>query len=139
MYVELYGDNTQEENGLPRIVHLRVRHGGSSYFKDGNGNIKQFHQKLADSSWRKITFNRFSITNENNCNLEIDKGNGKYGAVFVFVLFCFAFVLLCFCSIFRLFVCLFVLFCFVFVFALLCFFALSCLGVCFLSLNTAVI
>ncbi|XP_020909805.2 uncharacterized protein LOC110247688 [Exaiptasia diaphana] len=76
MYVELYGDNTQEDNNMPAMVHLKVRHGSASYFKDGSGNIKQFRQKLSiDTSWRKLVFNRFAITNTDRCNQDSREGN----------------------------------------------------------------
>ena len=75
MYVELYGDNTQERNEMPFRVHLNVARFSSSFFKDGTGRIKEFRQPPASS--QKFEFNRFAITNTAKCNEEKHKGNGK--------------------------------------------------------------
>lgn len=73
MYVELYGDESQNENNLPANVYLRLRHMSGSYFRDGNGTVREFRQALA--SWRKFEFNRFAITDTAKCNAEKKKGN----------------------------------------------------------------
>lgn len=75
MYVELYGPTTKQNNSMPAIVHLELRHGSASFFKNGGGQIKEFRQKLA--LFRKFTFNRFAITDEARCNQEISRGNSK--------------------------------------------------------------
>ncbi|XP_028514531.1 uncharacterized protein LOC110237834 [Exaiptasia diaphana] len=76
MYVELYGPNSQEnDDNMPVRVHLKVRHESASYFKDGQGNIKEFRQKLGTTSWRKFEFDRFTITDTARCNEEKQKGN----------------------------------------------------------------
>jgi len=77
MYVELYGDTTQDENSLnfPAKVYLRVRHMGGSIFRDATGNPKIFRQPLG--SRRKFEFNRFGITNTTKCNKETKEGKSK--------------------------------------------------------------
>jgi len=75
MYVELYGDTTQDENDMPPRVHLNVTHLSSSYFRDGAGRVREFRQPPASS--RKFEFNRFAITNTTKCNEETRNGNGK--------------------------------------------------------------
>lgn len=76
MYVELYGDNTQEQNGMPSRVHLNVARLSSSYFRDGTGKVKEFRQPPASS--RKFEFDRFEITNTAKCNEEKKKRIRKY-------------------------------------------------------------
>lgn len=73
MYVELYGDNTQENNGMPPRVYLKLRHLSGAYFRDGTDKIKEFRQPLA--SWRKFEFDRFGITDTAKCNEARRKGN----------------------------------------------------------------
>ena len=76
MYIELYGDNTQDQNNMPARVYLKLRHFRSgSYFRDGTGNIKQLRQPLA--TWRKFEFNRFAITDIAKCNEKKMKRNSK--------------------------------------------------------------
>ena len=75
MYVELYGDNSQSGDYPPR-VYLKMRHMSGSYFKNGNGKVKEYRQPLG--SWRTFEFNRFAITNASKCNEEKKKGNSKY-------------------------------------------------------------
>lgn len=75
MYVELYGDDTQEQNEMPSRVHLNVTHLSSSYFRDGTGKVREFRQPPASS--RKFEFNRFAVTNTAKCNEETKKGNSK--------------------------------------------------------------
>jgi len=74
VYVELYGDTTQDEKSLnfPAKVFLRVRHMGGSVFRDATGKTKVFHQPLG--SERKFEFNRFEITNTAECNKDKKKG-----------------------------------------------------------------
>lgn len=72
MYVELYGDNTKEQNGMPSQVYLKLRHLSGSYFRDGTGQVKEFRQPLG--SRRLFEFNRFVITDTDRCNE--DQGNG---------------------------------------------------------------
>ncbi len=47
----------------------------ASYFRNGNGSIKEFRQPLA--SLRNLEFNRFAITNSAKCNEEKMNGNSK--------------------------------------------------------------
>lgn len=75
MYVELHGDTTQDESHLPATVSLKLRHMGDSYFKNAIGEIREFRQPLA--SWRTFEFNRFAITNTEECNKEKRKGVSK--------------------------------------------------------------
>ena len=76
MYIELYGDNSQNGSYPYRAdVYLKLRPMGGSYFRDGNGKIKQFQQPLGLG--RTFKFNRFSITNTAKCNKETKKGNSK--------------------------------------------------------------
>ncbi|KAL9982801.1 hypothetical protein ACROYT_G004906 [Oculina patagonica] len=72
MYVELYGDNTQTGN-YPAKVYLKLRHMSGSHFRDGNGNVREFRQKLG--FFRTFEFNRFAITNTTKCNEETKKDN----------------------------------------------------------------
>ncbi len=74
MYVELFGDNTQSGN-YPAKVYLKLRHMSASHFRDGNGNIHEFRQKLG--FFRTFEFNRFAITNTTKCNEETKKDNSK--------------------------------------------------------------
>ena len=74
MYVELYGDNTQSGN-FAANVYLKLRHMSGSYFRDGNGNIREFRQELG--YFRSFEFNRFAITNTTKCNEETNKGISK--------------------------------------------------------------
>lgn len=78
MYVELYGDTTQDEESLefPAKVYLRLRHMSRSIFRDATGKTKVFHQPLA--SQRKFEFNRFEITNTTECNKDKRKGKSKW-------------------------------------------------------------
>lgn len=77
MYIELYGDTTQDEKTLnfPARVYLRLRHMSRSIFRDAAGETKIFHQPLA--SPRKFEFNRFEITNTIECNKDKKKGKSK--------------------------------------------------------------
>lgn len=75
MYVEFYGDTSKDESDFPPMVHLKLRRMGNSYFRDGNGQIREFRQPLA--SWRTLQFNRFAITDREECNEEKKKGVSK--------------------------------------------------------------
>lgn len=57
-------------------VYLKLRHLSGSYFKDGNGKVKEYRQPLG--SGRTFEFNRFSVTNTVKCNQEKKKGNSEY-------------------------------------------------------------
>nr|XP_058965128.1 uncharacterized protein LOC131791762 [Pocillopora verrucosa] len=72
MYVELEGDESQSGD-YPSRVFLKLRHLSGSYFRDGNGNVREFRQPLG--SWRTLEFDRFAITNTEGCNKEKAKGN----------------------------------------------------------------
>ncbi|XP_078358122.1 uncharacterized protein LOC144642894 isoform X1 [Oculina patagonica] len=73
MYVELYGDESENDNNLPAKVYLKLRHMGGSFFRDASGDTKEFRLPLA--SLRKFEFNRFAITNTSKCNEEKKKGS----------------------------------------------------------------
>ena len=77
MYVELYGNKTQDEKSLklPANVFLSFRHLSWSIFRDFSGEPKVFHQPLA--SQREFVFNRFAITNTEKCIKETKKGKSK--------------------------------------------------------------
>ncbi len=70
IYVELNGDTSQAEN-VPDEVRLKLRPEGRSYFRDGTGKVRVFHQALADTSlkynWRYLTYDRFKMTDEAKC------------------------------------------------------------------------
>ncbi|XP_027053467.1 uncharacterized protein LOC113680632 [Pocillopora damicornis] len=74
MYVELYGDETQRENNFPATVYLRLRHMSASFFRDGNGEVREFRQQNMDV-WRKFEFDRFAITDTAKCQAEKKNGN----------------------------------------------------------------
>ena len=74
MYIELEGDASQSGN-YPSSVYLKLRHLSGSYFRDGNGNVREFRQPLG--SWRTLEFDRFAITNTEGCNKEKAKGNSE--------------------------------------------------------------
>lgn len=80
MYVELYGDETQRENNFPSTVYLRLRHMSASFFRDGNGEVREFRQQNMDV-WRKFEFDRFAITDTAKCQAEKKKGNSKYSHI----------------------------------------------------------
>ncbi|CAH3128101.1 unnamed protein product [Pocillopora meandrina] len=72
MYVELEGEESQSGD-YPSRVFLKLRHLSGSYFRDGNGNVREFRQPLG--SWRTLEFDRFAITNTEGCKREKAKGN----------------------------------------------------------------
>ena len=76
MYVELYSDDDPSQfEDIPAKVYLRLRHLSASYFKDGNGETKEFRQKLV--SERTFHFSRFEITDTDECNERKKKGESK--------------------------------------------------------------
>ncbi|XP_078383070.1 uncharacterized protein LOC144665665 [Oculina patagonica] len=70
IYVELNGDTPQAES-VPDAVRLKLRPEGRSYFRDGTGKVRVFHQALADTSskynWRYLTYDRFKMTDDAKC------------------------------------------------------------------------
>ena len=66
MYVELYGDTTQENNSMPSTVHLNVKRLSSSYFTNGKGEVKEFRQPPTSS--QKFKFDRLKITDKAKCD-----------------------------------------------------------------------
>ena len=64
IYIELYGTNEQKKK-VPAKVYLQVRHLSASYFRDGSNKIRQYHQPV--SAFRKISFDRFKISDEEEC------------------------------------------------------------------------
>lgn len=77
MYIELYGNESQNENNLPGRVYLGLRHSTGSYFRDGNGTVKEFRQPLS-LQYRTFEFNRFAITDTAQCTAAQLAGNGGY-------------------------------------------------------------
>ena len=75
MYVELYGNGSQSLNNQSASVYLKLRHLSATYFRDGNGMVREFRQPLAQS--RSFQFDRFAITDTASCNAEKLKGNSK--------------------------------------------------------------
>ncbi|PFX25476.1 Neuropilin-1 [Stylophora pistillata] len=75
MYIELYGNEYQNENNLPGRVYLGLRHSTGSYFRDGNGTVKEFRQPLS-LQYRTFEFNRFAITDTAQCTAAQLAGNG---------------------------------------------------------------
>ncbi|XP_078356298.1 uncharacterized protein LOC144642898 isoform X2 [Oculina patagonica] len=71
IFVELYGDKSQRKGKYPADVFLELRHLGDSSFRDGNDKVKQYRQPV---TWRKLKFNRFSITNQDKCDRLRTKG-----------------------------------------------------------------
>jgi len=70
IYIELYGTENQPDN-VPGKVHLKVRHLSGSYFRVGN-TTKEYRQPLG--SFREVTFNRFSISDEAKCEQKLKEG-----------------------------------------------------------------
>ncbi|XP_078356069.1 uncharacterized protein LOC144640885, partial [Oculina patagonica] len=64
IYIELYGSEDQPAN-VPAHVHIQVRHLSGSYFRAGDNTIKQYRQPVG--SYRKIKFDRFTLTKESKC------------------------------------------------------------------------
>ena len=73
IYVELYGETSQNDS-VPDVVRLKLRPEGRSYFRDGTGKVRVFHQALADASskynWRYLNFDRFKLTDDAKCREE---------------------------------------------------------------------
>ena len=59
---------------MPEKVHLLIRHLSGSYFRAGDGTIKEYRQPLGP--FKKIKFDRFTISDEEECQKR--KGNGEY-------------------------------------------------------------
>ena len=74
LYVELTGEEAQPAN-VPLTVHLQVRHLSASFFRRGNGTIKEYRQPLG--SFRKMKFRRSAISDEAKCGDEEMKGYSK--------------------------------------------------------------
>ena len=74
LYVELTGEEAQPAN-VPLTVHLQVRHLSASFFRGGNGTIKEYRQPLG--SFRKMKFRRSAISDEAKCGDEEMKGYSK--------------------------------------------------------------
>ena len=77
MYIELYGSGSQTENNLPGRVYLGLKHSTGSYFRDGNGAVREFRQPLA-LQHRTFKFNRFAITDTAKCVEMQLAGNGGH-------------------------------------------------------------
>lgn len=54
LYVELNGDEKQEEN-IPKDVHLQIRHLSASYFRAGDKSIKDYRQPLDHTGKSSLT------------------------------------------------------------------------------------
>ena len=77
MYIELYGNGSQTKNNLPGRVYLGLKHSTGSYFRDGNGAVREFRQPLA-LQHRTFKFNRFAITDTAKCVETQLAGNGGH-------------------------------------------------------------
>ena len=77
MYIELYGSGSQTENNLPGRVYLGLKNSTGSYFRDGNGAVREFRQPLA-LQYRTFEFNRFAITDRAGCAEAQLAGNGGH-------------------------------------------------------------
>ena len=71
LYIELGGD--EQADNVPDAIQLQIRHLSESYFRDGNGNIKEYRQSLGGN--RTIKFRRYAIIDEARCREE--EINGK--------------------------------------------------------------
>jgi len=74
LYVELTGDAQQPDN-VPADVHIHIRHLSASYFRAGDGKVKQYRQPLG--AYRKLKFDRFAISDERKCQEKKKDGNRK--------------------------------------------------------------
>lgn len=72
MYVELSGDGDPANfQSIPAKVYLKIRHLSASYFRDGNGEIKEYRQDTGRPvSQRTFHFNRLRVTDDQKCNLQ---------------------------------------------------------------------
>ena len=66
----------EQPDSVPDTVHLLARHLSASFFRDGEGNIKEYRQPLG--SFRKMKFRRFAISDAKKCREEERKGNSMY-------------------------------------------------------------
>ena len=64
MYIELTGDQSQPAN-IPANIHIQIRHLSGSFFRAGDGTVKQYRQPVG--SFRSIKFNRFRISDDVRC------------------------------------------------------------------------
>ncbi|KAL9957971.1 hypothetical protein ACROYT_G034931 [Oculina patagonica] len=69
LYVELTGPSKQPTD-VGKDIHLKIRHLSASYFRAGDDTIKQYRQPIG--SYRKIKFDRFSISDEQKCRLKTE-------------------------------------------------------------------
>ena len=72
IYIELFGNGSQPAD-VPATVLLQVRHLSVSYFRAGDKTIKQYRQPLG--SYRNIKFDRFTITDDAECQNRKTKGS----------------------------------------------------------------
>ncbi|KAL9958424.1 hypothetical protein ACROYT_G035436 [Oculina patagonica] len=72
LYIEFKGQVDQPES-VPDTVHFLVRHLSASFFRAGDGSIKEYRQPLG--SFRKMKFRRFAISDAKKCREEERKGN----------------------------------------------------------------
>ena len=61
MYIELFGPQRQPESVWDK-VRIKVRHLARTFFRAGDGQIKQYHQPI--TTFRVLKFDRFRINNE---------------------------------------------------------------------------
>ncbi|XP_078344954.1 uncharacterized protein LOC144630471 [Oculina patagonica] len=73
IYIELLG--SKQAKKVPATVHLQVRHLSGSYFRAGDNTIKQYRQPVG--SYRKIMFDRFSISDDKKCKKQKRKGKNN--------------------------------------------------------------
>ena len=55
----------EQSDKVPSTVYLQVRHLSGSYFRAGDNTIKYYRQPLG--AYRKIKFDRFTISDESKC------------------------------------------------------------------------
>ncbi|XP_078344643.1 uncharacterized protein LOC144630195 isoform X2 [Oculina patagonica] len=71
LYVELGGD--EQPQSVPDTIHLQIRHLSESYFRDGNGQMREYRQPLGNN--RTMNFRRYAILDEARCREEEKSGN----------------------------------------------------------------
>ena len=69
-----------QPQSVPRKIYLELRHLSASFFRvpvtnSDENPIKQYYQPLA--SYKTIKFNRFTLTNEEECRKRSGKSSGK--------------------------------------------------------------
>lgn len=69
--MELGGD--EQPQSVPDTIHLQIRHLSESYFRDGNGQIREYRQPLGNN--RTMNFRRYAILDEARCREEEKSGN----------------------------------------------------------------